>query len=67
MDAEDVAAEALGALGGRRPMHVAGEANRQVAEGLWPVPRTGMIEAMSGGAAALYGLPVPVMPSSTPD
>jgi short-subunit dehydrogenase len=63
MSADDVAGEALGALG-HGPIHVAGQQNREMAGSLWPVPRVELIGAMSAGAASLYGLAVLPMPAS---
>jgi short-subunit dehydrogenase len=61
MAADDVADEALGALG-RGPVHVAGEQNREMAASLWPGSRSEMVAGMSAGAASLYGLPVLPLP-----
>ena len=63
MSADDVADEALGALG-RGPMHVAGKQNQEMAAALWPAPRVDLIAAMSAGAASLYGLAVLPTPPS---
>ncbi len=63
MTAHDVAEEALGALGTGRPVHVVGAENREAASALWPVPRAEMIAGMSQGAASLYDLPVPPLPT----
>jgi short-subunit dehydrogenase len=57
MSADDVAEEALAALGGG-PIHVVGSQNREMSASLWPVPRKDLIAGMSEGAASLYGLPV---------
>jgi uncharacterized protein len=62
MSADDVAGEALAALG-RGPVHVAGEQNRAMAAALWPGSRADMVAGMSAGAASLYGLPVLPAPS----
>jgi len=56
MEAEDVASGALANLG-RGPSWVAGMQNRETAAGLWPVPRTAVVNAMSEAASQLYDLP----------
>ncbi len=56
MDPAEVARGALSALG-EGPHFVPGAANRNAARGLWPVPRTGLINAMSAATARLYGRP----------
>jgi short-subunit dehydrogenase len=63
MSADDVAEEAIGALG-RGPVHVAGKQNREMAAALWPAPRVELISAMSAGAASLYGLAVLPTPAA---
>jgi uncharacterized protein len=62
MDPEEVATEAIDALGGDSPVLVAGAGNREVAAALWPVPRADLVEGMSAATASLYGLPVPPRP-----
>jgi uncharacterized protein len=62
MDADDVAAEALEALGGASPVLVAGAMNREMAAALWPLPRADLVVGMSAATASLYGLPVPSLP-----
>lgn len=64
MPADDVAAEALAALGTAGPVLVAGAANREVATMFWPLPRADLIAGMSEATASLYGLPVPTPPRS---
>jgi uncharacterized protein len=60
MDADDVAAQALDALGTVGPVFVPGDANREMAQGLWPIPRANLVTAMSQATASLYeGLEVP--------
>jgi short-subunit dehydrogenase len=56
MEAQDVAAGALANLG-RGPSWVAGKQNRETAAGLWPVPRTAVVNGMSEAASQLYDLP----------
>jgi short-subunit dehydrogenase len=56
MPSDDVAREALDALGESGPLLVPGEANRTLAQGLWPVPRAELVTMMSGATAALYEL-----------
>jgi short-subunit dehydrogenase len=63
MDADDVAREALDALGIVGPILVPGEANKQAAGQLWPVERAPLIQAMTAGASALYGLPTLPLPN----
>jgi short-subunit dehydrogenase len=53
MDPADVAREGLAALA-HGPVHVAGDANRTAFDALRGVPRVELIEAMTGGTAALY-------------
>lgn len=62
MAADDVAAEALEALGQGGPVLVAGAENRETATMFWPVPRADLVAGLSAGSASLYGLPVPSMP-----
>ena len=56
MEPSDVAAGALANLG-RGPCWVAGASNRETAAGLWPLPRTAVVNGMSEAAAQLYDLP----------
>jgi short-subunit dehydrogenase len=63
MTADDVAGEAIGALG-HGPMWVAGEANREQAVGFWPVDRADLAVGLSEGTAMLFGFPTPVRPNS---
>jgi short-subunit dehydrogenase len=68
MDPDDVAAEALDALGGRGgPVLVAGAANREAGAMFWPLPRADLVAGMSAATASLYGLPVPSPPAGRPD
>jgi hypothetical protein len=62
MDADDVAAEALAALGTGGPVLVAGAANREAGALFWPIPRGDLVAGMSAATASLYGLPVPEAP-----
>jgi uncharacterized protein len=62
MAADDVAAEALAALGNHGPMCVVGDQNREGAKVFWPGSRAEHVAWMSAGAAALYDLPVPNLP-----
>jgi hypothetical protein len=63
MSSDDVAAEALAALGGPSPVYVPGAANAATATALWPVPRIDLIAGMTAGNAVLYGLE-PLTPPS---
>ena len=54
--ASERAAGALANLG-RGPSWVAGKQNRESAAGLWPVPRTTVVNGMSEAAAELFDLP----------
>jgi short-subunit dehydrogenase len=56
MEPEDVASGALANLG-RGPIWVAGDANREVARGMLPVPRIGLINGMARATAQLYDQP----------
>ena len=56
MEPDDVARGALANLG-RGPSWVAGKHNRETAAGLWPAPRTELINGMSQATAQLYDLP----------
>jgi short-subunit dehydrogenase len=58
-DAMDPAEVAIGALDhlGNGPSYVPGDANRAVAKSLWPVPRVGIVNAMSQAGAELFDLP----------
>jgi len=58
MDPDQVVREALESLG-RGPLHVAGDANRQVASGLRSAPRDQVVAAMSKAVAEMYGIPLP--------
>jgi hypothetical protein len=53
MRAEDVAAEALEALG-REPVHVCGEANRRVVAALDRMPRAERLRVMGESTRSLY-------------
>jgi hypothetical protein len=53
MQAEDVAREALEALG-REPVHVCGEANRKVMDALSRLPRAERLRIMGENTRALY-------------
>ncbi|MEZ5502067.1 MAG: SDR family NAD(P)-dependent oxidoreductase [Halioglobus sp.] len=46
------------------PLHVAGDSNRQVAPLLRGEDRRQSVALMSAGSAALYGLPVPLLPQA---
>ncbi len=54
MEADDVAREGLAQLG-KGPVWVAGERNRQLAEGLRSAPREAVIRAMSAASAQIFG------------
>jgi short-subunit dehydrogenase len=56
MDPAEVAVGALDHLG-KGPSYVPGDKNRAVAKSLWPVPRVGIINAMSQAVAELFDLP----------
>jgi len=56
MDPAEVAAGALDHLG-KGPNFVPGDANRAIAKTLWPVPRIGIVNAMSQAGAELFDLP----------
>ena len=58
-DAMDPAEVARGALDhlGKGPNWIPGEANQGVAKGLWPVPRIGVVNAMTQASADLFDLP----------
>ena len=58
-DAMDPAEVARGALDhlGKGPNWIPGEANQGMAKGLWPVPRVGVINAMTAASADLFDLP----------
>jgi uncharacterized protein len=56
MDPAEVAAGALDHLG-KGPNYVPGAANRAIARSLWPVPRVGLVNAMSRAGAELFDLP----------
>jgi len=56
MDPAEVAAGALDHLG-KGPNFVPGDANRAIAKSLWPVPRVGLVNAMSQAGAELFDLP----------
>ena len=59
-DTMDPAVVASGALDhlGKGPNWVPGAENQATAQGLWPVPRVGVINAMTAASAALFDLPV---------
>ncbi len=61
MDPADVAAGALDHLG-HGPVFVPGEANQATARAIWPVPRVGLINAMSRASADLFDLDHPDVP-----
>ncbi len=61
MTSDDVAAEALGALG-KGPMWITGELNRELGVALWPDDRAALALGMSAATAMLYGFPVPESP-----
>jgi len=58
-DAMDPAEVARGALDhlGKGPNWIPGEANQGMAKGLWPVPRIGVVNAMTQASAELFDLP----------
>lgn len=56
MEPDDVARGALAALG-QGPAWVAGKANRETVRGLFPLPRTQIINGMSRAVCGIYGLP----------
>jgi short-subunit dehydrogenase len=56
MEPAEVAAGALDHLG-RGPNWVAGAANQAIAKSVWPVPRVGLVNAMSRAGAELFDLP----------
>jgi uncharacterized protein len=56
MDPAEVAVGALDHLG-KGPNFVPGASNRAVAKSLWPVPRVGIVNAMSQAGAELFDLP----------
>ncbi len=56
MDPQDVAGEALAALG-KTPIHVPGEANRASVTWLRQAPRDEVISTMSAASANMFGLP----------
>jgi uncharacterized protein len=56
MDPVEVAVGALDHLG-KGPSFVPGEANRALAKRIWPVPRVGIVNAMSQAGAELFDLP----------
>lgn len=56
MDPADVASGALDYLG-KGPNWVAGAENQALAKSLWPVPRVGLVNALSRAGAELFGLP----------
>lgn len=56
MKSDDVAQEGLQHLG-KGPLHIVGENNRAMRAALQALPETQVIEAMSMGAAMLYGKP----------
>lgn len=56
MDPAEVARGALDHLG-KGPNWIPGEANQGVAKGLWPVPRVGVVNAMTQASAELFDLP----------
>lgn len=56
MDPGEVARGALDHLG-KGPNWIPGSENQAMAKGLWPVPRVGVINAMTAASAGLFGLP----------
>ena len=56
MDPAEVAAGALDHLG-KGPNWVPGAANQAIARSLWPVPRVGLVNAMSRAVAELFDFP----------
>ena len=56
MDPAEVAEGALDHLG-KGPSFVPGAANRALAKSIWPVPRVGIVNAMSRAGADLFDLP----------
>jgi short-subunit dehydrogenase len=56
MDPAEVAAGALDHLG-KGPNWVAGAANQAIARSVWPVPRVGLVNAISRAGAEIFGLP----------
>jgi uncharacterized protein len=56
MDPDEVAVGALDHLG-KGPSFVPGETNRALAKTIWPVPRVGIVNAMSQAVAQLFDLP----------
>jgi short-subunit dehydrogenase len=56
MDPAEVAVGALDHLG-KGPSYVPGDTNRAIAKSLWPVPRVGIVNAMSQAGAELFDLP----------
>ena len=56
MDPADVAAGALDHLG-KGPNWVPGATNQAIARSLWPVPRVGLVNALSRAGAEAFGLP----------
>ncbi|HQR04410.1 MAG: SDR family NAD(P)-dependent oxidoreductase [Proteobacteria bacterium] len=64
MASGDVAREGLENLG-RHPVWVAGEGNRQAAEGIRQAPRDAAIQGMGSAAAGLYGKPWPMVGQSS--
>lgn len=57
MQSDDVAREALDALGVKGPVLVPGAANREAAAFMWPTSRHQLIRALTDGSTALYGVP----------
>jgi short-subunit dehydrogenase len=67
MEPDEVAQGALAALG-RGPAWVAGKQNRERVNGLFPLPRTQIINGMSRAVSEIYGLPfVPVVGTELAD
>jgi uncharacterized protein len=56
MDPTEVAAGALDHLG-KGPNWVPGAANQAIARSVWPVPRVGLVNALSRAGAEIFGLP----------
>ena len=56
MDPAEVARGALDHLG-KGPNWIPGAENQAMAQGLWPVPRVGVINAMTAASAGLFQLP----------
>ena len=60
MDPREVATGALDHLG-KGPNWVPGAANQQAARGLWPLPRVGVVNAMSQASGGMFELDAPAI------